>query len=134
MYIKATAKYARTFIQYYYYCWCLSYLLWSGPVELVLSRAILARLISIRSMNGRFACYHRKFHHNDASLACSCGLKRERAFSGARSTITRDCNTLSSDTIEALHLQASWLHRSVVESDLLKLQAYIQNLPDAVTS
>ena len=62
------------------------------------------------------------------ATSCEC----ERAFSGARRTITCDRNTLSSDTIEALQLQKNWLRRGVVESDLLKLQAYIQSLPDVV--
>ena len=85
------------------------------------------------------------------AASCEC----ERASSGARRTITCDRNTFSSDTIETLQLEKNWLHRGIVESDLLsrtkrptflllkhegiiswhllKLQAYIQSLPDVIT-
>jgi hypothetical protein len=51
----------------------LGYSLRSRLPELDLPRATLARLLSIRSMHGDFAWYHRKFSHNDATLTCLCG-------------------------------------------------------------
>ena len=43
------------------------------PPELALPRHILQRLIAIRTTHGDFAWYHRKFHHEEAKLECSCG-------------------------------------------------------------
>jgi hypothetical protein len=57
----------------WYKRWDLDYAPRRGPRELDLPRATLARLLSIRSMNGDFAWYHRKFHRDDANLTCSCG-------------------------------------------------------------
>ena len=57
----------------WYKRWELGYSLHSRLPELDLPRAILARLLAIRSMHGDFAWYHRKFSHNDATLTCSCG-------------------------------------------------------------
>jgi len=57
----------------WYKSWNLDYAPRSGPAELGLPRATLARLLSIRSMHGDFAWYHRKFNHKDANLTCSCG-------------------------------------------------------------
>ena len=48
----------------------------SGPAQLDLPRAILARLLSIRSVHGDFASYHLQFHHDDANFTCSCGLDK----------------------------------------------------------
>lgn len=44
----------------------------SSLKELDLPRAILARLLSIRTRHGDFAWYHRKYNHKDANLTCSC--------------------------------------------------------------
>ena len=60
----------------WYKRWDLGYSPRSGPAELDLPRASLARLLSIRSMHGDFSWYHRKFHHDDANLTCSCGLDK----------------------------------------------------------
>ena len=60
----------------WYKRWDLGYSPRSGPAELDLPRASLARLLSIRSMHGDFAWYHQKFHHDDANLTCSCGLDK----------------------------------------------------------
>jgi ribonuclease HI len=57
----------------WYNNWDLEYKPCSGPVELDLPRTTLARLLSIRSMHGDFAWYHRKFNHDNANLTCSCG-------------------------------------------------------------
>jgi ribonuclease HI len=57
----------------WYKRWELGYSLHRRLPELDLPRAILARLLAIRSMHGDFAWYHRKFSHNDATLTCSCG-------------------------------------------------------------
>ena len=60
----------------WYKSWNLGYFPRSRPVELDLPRVTLFRLLSIRSMHGDFAWYHRKFHHTDANLTCSCGLDK----------------------------------------------------------
>jgi hypothetical protein len=57
----------------WYNSWNLEYKPCSGPAELDLPRTTLARLLSIRSMHGEFAWCHRKFNHDNANLACSCG-------------------------------------------------------------
>jgi ribonuclease HI len=57
----------------WYKSWKLDYSPRRGPGELDLPRATLAKLLSIRSMHGDFAWYHRKFQHIDANLTCSCG-------------------------------------------------------------
>lgn len=63
----------KTKLLKWYNSWDLDYAPRLGPRELDLPRATLARLLSIRSMHGDFAWYHRKFHHDDAHLTCSCG-------------------------------------------------------------
>jgi ribonuclease HI len=57
----------------WYNSWGLAYAPRNGPPELDLLRAILARLLSIRSAHGDFAWYHQKFNHNKANLTCLCG-------------------------------------------------------------
>ncbi|KAF9728649.1 hypothetical protein PMIN01_13477 [Paraphaeosphaeria minitans] len=63
----------KTKLSRWYKSWELDYAPRRGPGELDLPRAVLARFLSIRSMHGDFAWYHRKFNHNDANLTCSCG-------------------------------------------------------------
>jgi hypothetical protein len=63
----------KTKLSEWYKSWELDYSPHSRIRELDLPRATLARLLSIRSMHGDFAWYHRKFNHNDAKLTCSCG-------------------------------------------------------------
>lgn len=43
------------------------------PPELSLPRHLLHKLIASRTGHGDFAEYHRRFHHNEANLECSCG-------------------------------------------------------------
>jgi ribonuclease HI len=63
----------KTKLSKWYKSWDLDYAPRRGPGELDLPRATLARLLSIRSMHGDFAWYHRKFRHNDATYTCTCG-------------------------------------------------------------
>src|SRR6184192_700709 len=46
------------------------------PAELGLSRRILAKLLSTRTMHGDYAWYHKKFKHEDAILTYACGKKK----------------------------------------------------------
>lgn len=48
------------------------------PVELHLPRATVFRLLAARSGHGDFAEYHERFHHEDATLDCSCGNRKAR--------------------------------------------------------
>lgn len=45
------------------------------PPELALPRRLLHKLIAARTGHGDFAAYHRRFHHSDANLECTCGLE-----------------------------------------------------------
>jgi len=56
------------------------------------------------------------------ATSCEC----ERCFSTAKRTITSDRNSLNAATIEALQLQKNWLRHGVVDSEVLKLQLYVQ--------
>ena len=56
--------------------WNLSYTSTAVPVELSLSRRILAKLLSTRTMHGDYAWYHKKFKHEDAILTCACGKEK----------------------------------------------------------
>jgi hypothetical protein len=58
------------------------------------------------------------------STSCSW----ERSFSNAKQTITRDRNSLSGATIEALQLQKNWLQHKVVKSALSGLEKHIQKV------
>jgi ribonuclease HI len=62
----------KTKLSKWYKSWDLDYAPGSGPKELDLPRATLARLLSIRSRHGDFAWYHRKYNHKDANLTCLC--------------------------------------------------------------
>ena len=62
----------KTKLSKWYKSWDLVYAPRSGPKELDLPRATLARLLSIRSRHGDFAWYHRKYNHSEANLTCSC--------------------------------------------------------------
>lgn len=44
--------------------------------ELNSPRPLLARLLAARSGHGDFADYHERFHHDNATLACSCGRRK----------------------------------------------------------
>ena len=55
--------------------WHLDYKVKSLP-ELQLSRALLHRLLALRSTHGDFHWYHTKFKHADANLKCSCGMRK----------------------------------------------------------
>lgn len=56
--------------------------------------------------------------------SCDC----ERAFSGARRTVTTDRNLLHGTTIEALQLQKNWIRNGVVKSPLSDLASYVESL------
>ena len=72
----------------WYKRWDLDYAPRRGQRELDLPRATLARLLSIRSMHGDFAWYHRKFRHEEANLTCSCGRdKTPEHFAFCRKTL-----------------------------------------------
>ena len=62
----------KTKLSKWYKSWDLNYAPCSGPTELDLPRATLARLLFIRSRHGDFAWYHRKYNHKDTNLTCSC--------------------------------------------------------------
>ncbi|ODM14248.1 hypothetical protein SI65_10327 [Aspergillus cristatus] len=47
------------------------------PLELLLPRAALGRLLAARSVHGDFAEYHECFKHEDAPLTCSCSRRKE---------------------------------------------------------
>ena len=55
------------------------------------------------------------------ATSCEC----ERAFSGARRTVTFERNSLSGSTIEALQLQKDWLKKGIIRSELKELVNYI---------
>lgn len=44
--------------------------------ELTLSRQDLHRYLAVRTGHGDFAWYHRKYHHEDAKMECSCGHQK----------------------------------------------------------
>jgi ribonuclease HI len=44
--------------------------------ELDLHRPVLHRWLALRSSHGDFHWYHRRFHHEDAKLTCSCGRNK----------------------------------------------------------
>lgn len=48
----------------------------SNPKELLLTRAMLGRIIAARSGHGDFADYHERFNHEDAHLHCRCGARK----------------------------------------------------------
>ena len=48
----------------------------TSQVERTLSRPVLTKLLSIRTIHGDFAWYHRKYKHDDAVLLCSCGEEK----------------------------------------------------------
>jgi len=55
--------------------WHLDYKVTNLP-ELQLSRALLHRLLALRTTHGDFHWYHTKFRHADANLKCSCGMRK----------------------------------------------------------
>lgn len=55
-----------------YRSWELPYEVKPLP-ELHLSRRALHQLVAIRTGHGDFAAYHRRYHHEEARLTCSCG-------------------------------------------------------------
>lgn len=64
---------AKSKLSNWYTQWKLPYQPTRPPQELELTRPTLARLLAIRTSHGDFAWYHRKFHHDNATLECSCG-------------------------------------------------------------
>ena len=64
---------AKSKLSNWYTQWKLPYQPTRPPHELRLTRPTLARLLAIRSSHGDFAWYHRKFHHDNATLGCTCG-------------------------------------------------------------
>lgn len=45
------------------------------PPDTGLSQHLLHELIAALNGHGNFAAYHRRFHHEDATLECVCGLE-----------------------------------------------------------
>ena len=64
---------AKSNLSDWYTQWKLPYQPTRPPHELRLTRPTPARLLAIRSSHGDFAWYHRKFHHDNATLGCTCG-------------------------------------------------------------
>jgi hypothetical protein len=64
---------AKSKLSDWYIQWKLPYQPTRPPHELGLTRPTLARLLAIRTSHGDFAWYHRKFHHDNATLGCTCG-------------------------------------------------------------
>ena len=62
----------RRTLSKWYKGWKLDYAPRRSSAELDLPRAILAKLLSIRSSHGDFAWYHRWLNHTNAKLTCSC--------------------------------------------------------------
>lgn len=56
--------------------WGLYYIPGKAPEELRLPHAILLCFLALRSSNGDFAWYHRRFNHEDADTKCSCGIDK----------------------------------------------------------
>jgi ribonuclease HI len=50
---------------------CISYT--QNTDELGIQRGALGHILAARSQHGDFAAYHLRFHHEDATLNCSCG-------------------------------------------------------------
>jgi ribonuclease HI len=50
----------------------------SNPPELSLPRASLSRIYAARTGHGDFAAYHKRLHHTDAFLSCSCGRPKSQ--------------------------------------------------------
>jgi ribonuclease HI len=50
----------------------------SNPPELSLPRASLSRIYAARTGHGDFAAYHKRLHHADAFLSCSCGRPKSQ--------------------------------------------------------
>jgi len=66
----------KTKLSTWYNQWDLTYTSTAAPAELGLSRRILAKLLSTRTMHGDYAWYHKKFRHEDATLTCACGKEK----------------------------------------------------------
>ena len=66
----------RRTLSKWYKGWKLDYAPRRSSAELDLPRAILAKLLSIRSSHGDFAWYHRWLNHTNAKLTCSCGCDK----------------------------------------------------------
>ena len=64
---------AKSKLSNWYTRWKLPYQPTRPPHELELSRPILARLLAIRTSHGDFAWYYQEFHHDNATLTCTCG-------------------------------------------------------------
>ena len=46
------------------------------PTELGMERPVLHQLLAARSQHGDFAEYHERFAHDDATITCSCGRRK----------------------------------------------------------
>lgn len=80
---------AKRKLSKWYAQWKLPYQPTRPPLELGLTRPTLAKLLAIRTSHGDFAWYHRRFHHDDATLKCSCGrLKTPEHIALCRKTRT----------------------------------------------
>lgn len=58
----------------------------------------------------------------------STSCESERAFNGGQRTVTKDGNSRSAATIEAIQLQKNWLERAVVKSELNELADHTKSL------
>ncbi|RAL58158.1 hypothetical protein DID88_004783 [Monilinia fructigena] len=47
------------------------------PKELTLPRAVLHRLLAMKTGHGDYAAYHQRFDHQNNKLECSCGSAKE---------------------------------------------------------
>lgn len=65
----------HTRLSKHYKQWALSYTL-KEPAELRLPRQTLHHLLALRTTHGDFEWYHKKYHHDDAELRCSCGRSK----------------------------------------------------------
>ena len=66
----------RSNLSQWYNQWGLDYDPGKVPEELGLPRAVLARLLALRSSHGDFTWYHRKYNHTEANTKCSCGTDK----------------------------------------------------------
>jgi ribonuclease HI len=80
---------AKSKLSNWYTQWKLPYQPTRPPQELGLTRPTLARLLAMRTSHGDFAWYHQKFHHDSATLRCTCGrLKTPLHIALCRKTTT----------------------------------------------
>ena len=81
--LLAKARYSEAFQRYWANCAPARYralgisLAPGLPWELRLPRAFLGRLLAARSGHGDFAEYHERLGHEDATLKCSCGARKD---------------------------------------------------------